>query len=121
MKDGATKQIPAHVVSTSLELSIAEKTLEQLLSSLDYNVHPDAIFHSDQGMHYTHPLFQQKVKLAGFKQSMSRKGKCWDNAPMESFFGHMKDEMDYEDCQTIEELRQRVNEYILKYNTSRYQ
>ncbi|CAM4230015.1 transposase InsO family protein [Paenibacillus endophyticus] len=121
VKDGATKQIPAHVVSTSLELSIAEKTLEQLLSSLDYNVHPDAIFHSDQGMHYTHPLFQQKVKLAGFKQSMSRKGNCWDNAPMESFFGHMKDEMDYEDCQTIEELRQRVNEYILKYNTSRYQ
>ena len=121
VKDGATKQIPAHVVSTSLELSIAEKTLEQLLTSLDYNVHPDAILHSDQGVHYTHPVFQQKVKNAGFTQSMSRKGNCWDNAPMESFFGHMKDELDYEDCQTIDKLRQRVNEYILMYNTSRSQ
>lgn len=121
VKDATTKQIPAHVLSTSLELRIAEKTLEQLLESLDYNIHPGAILHSDQGMHYTHPVFQQKVKNAGFTQSMSRKGNCWDNAPMESFFGHMKDELDYEDCQTIEELRERVNEYILNYNTSRYQ
>ncbi len=121
VKDGATKQIPTHVLSTSLELSIVEKTLEQLLECLDYNIHPGAILHSDQGMHYTHPVFQQKVKHAGLTQSMSRKGNCWDNAPMESFFGHMKDELDYEDCQTIEELRQRVNEYILNYNTTRYQ
>lgn len=121
IKDGATKQIPAHVLSTSLELSIAVKTLEELLRNMDNNVHPDAILHSDQGMHYTHPVFQHKVKQAGFKQSMSRKGNCWDNAPMESFFGHMKDELEYEDCQTIEELRERVNEYILMYNTTRYQ
>ncbi|RTE09188.1 IS3 family transposase [Paenibacillus whitsoniae] len=71
-------------------------------------------------MHYTHPVFQNKVKKAGFKQSMSRKGNCWDNAPMESFFGHMKDELEYEDCLTIQELRQRVNEYMLAYNTERY-
>lgn len=121
VKDGATNQVPAHVLSTSLELPIVEETLEELLRSMDYSVHPEAILHSDQGMHYTHPLFQEKVKKAGFRQSMSRKGNCWDNAPMESFFGHMKDELEYEDCQTIEELRQRVNEYILMYNTCRYQ
>ncbi|WP_201004071.1 IS3 family transposase [Paenibacillus glycanilyticus] len=121
VKDGSTNQIPAHVLSTSLELQIVEKTLEELLSNMDYTIHPEAILHSDQGMHYTHPVFQNKVKKAGFKQSMSRKGNCWDNAPMESFFGHMKDELEYEDCQTIQELRQRVNEYILEYNTERYQ
>jgi len=121
VKDGATNEIPAHVLSASLELRIVEKTLEELLRSMDYNVHPEAILHSDQGMHYTHPVFQDRVKKAGFTQSMSRKGNCWDNAPMESFFGHMKDELEYEDCQTLEELRHRVNEYILMYNTSRYQ
>ncbi len=121
VKDGATNQVPAHVLSTSLELGIVEKTLEELLRSMDDSIHPEAILHSDQGMHYTHPVFQDKVKKAGFKQSMSRKGNCWDNAPMESFFGHMKDELEYADCQTIHELRQRVNEYILTYNTERYQ
>jgi putative transposase len=121
VKDGATNEISAHVLSASLELRIVEKTLEELLSNMDYIVHPEAVLHSDQGMQYTHPVFQDKVKKAGFTQSMSRKGNCWDNAPMESFFGHMKDELEYEDCQTIEELRQRVNEYILMYNTSRYQ
>jgi transposase InsO family protein len=40
---------------------------------------------------------------------MSRKGNCLDNAPMESFFGHMKDEMNVDDCQSIEEVRQRVS------------
>ncbi|CAM3619620.1 Integrase catalytic domain-containing protein [Paenibacillus lupini] len=121
VKDGSTNQVPAHFLSTSLELEIVEKTLEELLNKMDYTIHPEAILHSDQGMHYTHPVFQDKVKNAGFKQSMSRKGNCWDNAPMESFFGHMKDELEYEDCQTIQELRQRVNEYILEYNTERYQ
>lgn len=121
VKDGATKQVPAHVLSTSLELPIVENTLKELMKNLDYSIHPEAILHSDQGMHYTHPRIQKQVKEAGFKQSMSRKGNCWDNASMESFFGHMKDELDYEDCQTIEELRQKVNEYILMYNSCRYQ
>jgi putative transposase len=121
VKDGSTNQILAHFLSTSLELGIVEKTLEELLRNMDHQIHPEAILHSDQGMHYTHPVFQNKVKKAGFKQSMSRKGNCWDNAPMESFFGHMKDELEYEDSQTIQELRQRVNEYILTYNTERYQ
>ncbi|MGE7685401.1 hypothetical protein [Peribacillus simplex] len=41
--------------------------------------------HSDQGFHYTHPLFQNKVKELGLTQFMSCKGNCWDNVPMESF------------------------------------
>ncbi|MCM3594154.1 IS3 family transposase, partial [Brevibacillus borstelensis] len=84
------------------ELSLVERTLENLLERLDGNIHPDAILHSDQGMHYTHPKFRLLVRKAGFKQSMSRKGNCWDNASMESFFGHMKDDLDYKECQTIQ-------------------
>lgn len=120
VKDGTTKQIPAHYLSSSLELSLVERTLENLLERLDGNIHPDAILHSDQGMHYTHPKFRLLVRKAGFKQSMSRKGNCWDNASLESFFGHMKDDLDYKECQTIQELRDQIDDYITYYNSGRY-
>ncbi|MFC3256320.1 IS3 family transposase [Paenibacillus sepulcri] len=121
VKDGATKQILAHCLSSTLELSIVERTLERLQTRLDGTLHPEAMLHSDQGMHYTHPKIRHLIQQAGFQQSMSRKGNCWDNASMESFFGHMKDELLYSDCQTLKELRVRVNEYILYYNSERYQ
>jgi putative transposase len=121
VKDGATKQILADSLSSTLQVSLVERTLERLLERLDGNIHPEAIFHSDQGMHYTHPKIRLQINNAGFKQSMSRRGNCWDNASMESFFGHMKDELDYSDCQTIQEVRKRVTDYIEYYNSERYQ
>ncbi|AZS15940.1 IS3 family transposase [Paenibacillus lutimineralis] len=121
VKDGATKQILAHYLSSTLELTLVERTMARLLKRLDGNIHPDAIFHSDQGTHYTHPKTRLLIAKAGFKQSMSRKGNCWDNASMESFFGHMKDELNYKDCQSLKELRLQVNEYMAHYNSERYQ
>jgi putative transposase len=121
VKDGASKQILAHYLSSSLELTIVERTLDRLIERLDGNIHPEAIIHSVQGVHYTHPSFQTRVKEAGIQQSMSRKGNCWDNASMESFFGHMKDDLDYRDSLTFKELRERVDNYIEYYNTDRYQ
>lgn len=55
---------------------------------------PGLIFHSDRGSQYCGHEFQGT--LAGYKtkRSMSRKGNCWDNAPMESFFGSLKTELD---------------------------
>lgn len=121
VKDGATRQILANCISTTLGLSLVEQTLHRLLQRLDGSIHPEAIFHSDQGMHYTHPRTRQLIANAGFKQSMSRRGNCWDNASMESFFGHMKDEVDFIDCQTVDEARTRVADYISYYNSERYQ
>lgn len=121
VKDGATRQILAECVSSTLELSLVKRTITSLLERLDGNIHPEAIFHSDQGMHYTHPKTLTQLKKAGFKQSMSRKGNCWDNASMESFFGHMKDDVNFTDCQTIREVQERVSEYIAYYNSERYQ
>ena len=54
-------------------------------------------------------------------QSMSRKANCIDNAPVESFFGHFKDEVDYKNCKTFEELRQLIENYIHYYNHLRAQ
>lgn len=52
---------------------------------------------------------------------MSRRGNCWDNTSQESFFGHMKDEVDFSICQTLDEVVAKVDEYIEYYNNHRYQ
>ncbi|NKQ22605.1 IS3 family transposase, partial [Brevibacillus laterosporus] len=96
-------------------------TLKRLFQRLDGNIHPEAILHSDQGLHYTHFKTRRLIKKVGFRQSMSRKGNCWDNASMETFFGHMKDDLEYKTCQTVQELRDRVDSYIDYYNSERYQ
>jgi transposase InsO family protein len=121
VKDGTTREILAYHLSTSLEMGIVYKTLDHLMTSLDGNVHPEALLHSDQGVHYTHPEYRKRVKELGFTQSMSRKGNCLDNAPMESFFGHFKDEVDATTCKTVAELRGRIENYMEYYNSSRYQ
>ena len=48
---------------------------------------------SDQGAHYTGLKFIQLVESRELRQSMSHRGNCWDNVPLESFFGHMEDEL----------------------------
>jgi len=50
------------------------------------------MFHSDQGSHYTSINFRQNLWRLQIKQSMSRRGNCWDNAPMERFFRSLKSE-----------------------------
>lgn len=74
--------------------------------------YPGAMIHSDQGFHFTNPAYIEKVQRFEMLQSMSRKANCIDNAPVESFFGHFKDEVDYRSCKTFEELRQLVENYI---------
>ena len=80
-----------------------------------------AIIHSDQGWHYTNPSFRVRAKRMGLLQSMSRRGNCWDNAPQESFFGHLKDEVDVSACESFEELLEAIDDYIDYYNNDRYQ
>ena len=70
-------------------------------------------------MLYKTPDFQDEVRARGLNQSMSKKGNCWDNATQESFFGHFKDECDYQACKTVEELEEIVAEYSDYYNNER--
>jgi putative transposase len=121
IKDGSTREILAYHLSTSLEMDLVLKTLDRLQETLGGNIHPDAIIHSDQGFHYTHPEFQRVVKELLITQSMSRKGNCLDNASIESFFGHMKDEINIKECQSFTEVQNKIDEYIEYYNCQRYQ
>lgn len=67
-------EIQFHYLSSSLELTIVERTLDRLNEWLDGNIHPEAIIHSDQVVHYTHSRFQTLVKEMGIQQFMSHKG-----------------------------------------------
>jgi putative transposase len=52
---------------------------------------------------------------------MSREANCWDNAPQESFFGHLKDEANIKQCRNLSGLKTEISGYIRYYNHSRYQ
>lgn len=80
-----------------------------------------AFIHSDQGSYYTSPKFKKLLQHYNLGQSMSRRGNCWDNAPQESFFEHMKDEINYKSCYTLSELESHINNYMDYYNNYRYQ
>jgi transposase InsO family protein len=121
IKDGCTRQIPSYVLSESLELPIVTDTIHVLMDNKAYVISKDAYLHSDQGIHYTSTKFQKLIQSKGFIQSMSRKGNCWDNAPQESFFGHMKDELNLNQCETFDQLKTEIDEYIRYYNEERYQ
>ena len=117
-KDLATKEIVAFNVSKELDLKSTYGHFAEFLKNKNCS---NLIIHSDQGWHYTHPLYINKLKELGITQSMSRKGNCLDNAPIESFFGHMKDEVDLKSCQTFDELKSKVENYIYYYNNERCQ
>ncbi|MEH7344220.1 IS3 family transposase, partial [Bacillus sp. JJ1532] len=121
VKDASTREILAYHLSKTLRMEIVYDTLDKLSDSIGDLIHPEAILHSDQGVHYTHPEYQKRVKEMKLTQSMSRKGNCWDNAPMESFFGHLKDEVEYSKCQAFYELKELISGYIDEYNNRRYQ
>ena len=121
IKDSSTNEILSHYLSQSLAIEIVTRTIDKLVQFKSFKLHKDAFIHSDQGSHYTSPIFQKLLKKNNLDQSMSRRGNCWDNAPQESFFGHMKDEIDYKSCNTFEELQLLIDEYIDYYNNFRYQ
>ena len=121
IKDSSTNEILSHHLSKSLAIEIVTRTIDKLAQFKSFKLHKDAFIHSDQGAHYTSPIFQKLLKKNNLDQSMSRRGNCWDNAPQESFFGHMKDEIDYKSCNTFEELQLLIDEYIDYYNNFRYQ
>ena len=82
------------------------------------------IFHSDQGWQYQMHPYHKVLRERGITQSMSRKGNCLDNSPMENFFGKMKNEMFYGheyEFETLEQLQKAMEKYIDYYNNERIQ
>ena len=122
IKDAVTGEAD-YVLSKTLELDFVLETLQKLK---DIQLDSKALINSDQGAHYTSIAFQDLVKKLGLSQSMSRRGNCWDNAPIESFFGHLKVDISnsdktLNDCRNYKELELRIKEYFDYYNNDRPQ
>ncbi|MHA7582070.1 IS3 family transposase [Paenibacillus vandeheii] len=80
------------------------------------------IVHSDQGFQYTSYAYHDMLPKVGARISMSRRGNCYDNASMESFFSHLKTEGLYPyDIRNMDEAQRRIEAYIHFYNQHRPQ
>ena len=121
--DAFTKQILSYVLSPSLEVDFVLETVNLLIENHGISLHAETIVHSDQGCHYTSHSFINILYDKKLRQSMSRRGNCWDNAPQESFFGHMKDHIKKKLAAATEyyEVKAIVDDYMDYYNNERYQ
>ena len=82
------------------------------------------VMHSDQGWQYQHVFYREELKKHGIIQSMSRKGNCYDNCIMETFFGRLKNEMFYgfeKNYPSFEIFSKAIADYIDYYNNRRIQ
>ena len=121
--DAFTKQVLAYVFSNSLEVDFVLETVHILMKNHGVSLDAQTLIHSDQGCHYTCKKFRQIVSDSGLRQSMSRRGNCWDNAPQESFFGHMKDEVGaaLSLVTSFEDAKAMLDDWMDYYNTDRGQ
>ena len=110
--------IVTYTLSESPNLSMVITMLEQAFQKIPNDT--NLILHSDQGWHYRHKHYVAMLKEKGVRQSMSRKGNCYDNAVMENFFGHLKSELLYlQEFQSLDHFKQELIDYIDYYNNRR--
>lgn len=120
-KDLATKEIISSELSQVTNTVFVANALSKALRKLTPHQKKHLMVHSDQGFHFTHFGFRQILKAHGVTQSMSRKANCHDNAPVESFFGYLKDHLDYRQCESFNVLKAKVTQEIEYYNNERPQ
>lgn len=113
------KRIVSFVISDRNDNDLVMKTFDKAVRK-EKDAHP--LLHSDRGFQYTSHAFKKRIEGHDMVQSMSRVGKCIDNAPMEGFWGQMKREMYYGRKFTDrEELLNTMENYIRYYNDERIQ
>lgn len=116
--DLCSSDLVSYTISARPVLSMVTSMLDKAFEQI-----PDAtnlILHSDQGWHYQHQQYQQKLRNKGIRQSMSRKGNCLDNAVIENFFGLLKSELFYlQEFKSMEHFKTELIEYLHYYNHKR--
>jgi putative transposase len=120
IKDLCTKEIVAYRMSLRNDTSLVLETFKQAFT--DHKDVIGLIVHSDQGCQYTSHAYHDMLPQVGAQISMSRRGNCYDNAAMESFFSHLKAEALYPyDIPNVPEAQRRIEEFIRFYNEERIQ
>lgn len=120
--DMNTNEIISYDLSLSPNLEQVKRMLDAAFEKFDDVT--GVVLHSDQGWQYQHLMYRKTLEEHGIIQSMSRKGNCYDNSIMESFFGRLKNEMYYgyeKQYTTFEIFYEAVSKYIDYYNNERIQ
>lgn len=114
-----SRRIIGWALDSTMTEALTKKALDDAIKRRD--VEPGLILHSDRGVQYRAQKYIDFATENGLKLSMSRKGNCWDNAPMESFFSRLKVELIYaKDYQCVQEAKTGIFEYIeIFYNRKR--
>ena len=116
--DLCSGDIVTYTISDSPNLLMVTTMLEQAFQMIPDNT--GLLLHSDQGWHYQHKQYRKMLEEKGIKQSMSRKGNCYDNSVMENFFGHLKSELLYlQEFDSVEHFKAELIDYIDYYNNRR--
>lgn len=112
------RQIIAYSIGISPSLQLTNTSLVDAIATLDEGEAP--LVHSDQGFQYQHVTWRGLIANCGAVQSMSRKGNCHDNAMIENFFGHLKEEaFHHVRYLNLEALITAIHQYIHWYNNDR--
>lgn len=112
--------IVGYILHERNDLPLVLRTLQQ--AKENEKVTDDLILHSDQGMQYTSHAYHVLTSQYHITPSMSRRGNCWDNAPAENFFSHLKEEyLRHFPLPSFEQAQQLVADYIHFYNYERVQ
>lgn len=120
IKDLCTKEIVAYQMSFRNDTKLVLETFKQAFIKKEDMT--GLIVHSDQGCQYTSHAYHDMLPQVGAQISMSRRGNCFDNAAMESFFSHLKTEALYPyDIRNMDEAQRRIVEFIRFYNEERIQ
>jgi len=120
--DAFTKEILAYSVGLSPDTDLVLVAVNLLIEKHGHDLKTDTLIHSDQGCQYTSHRFAEILRDLELRQSMSRRACCWDNAPQESLFGHMKDEIHYRprsDSHAI--IVGKIDDWVDYYNNDRPQ
>ena len=121
VKDLETREIVGSSVSNRIDIKLTDTAIKKALDRLSQKQKNGLMVHSDQGYHFTHISFRSLLNENGVTQSMSRKGNCLDNAPIESFFGLIKDHLDLKSCKSVEDVEKEVTRAVDYYNCKRPQ
>ncbi|MBS4223207.1 IS3 family transposase [Lederbergia citrea] len=112
------REIITYTIGPRPTYSLVSEMLEKALERLPEE--NSLLMHSDQGWHYQMKQYRHALQARGIKQSMSRKGNCYDNSVMENFFGILKSEfIYYGEFKSVEHFQQELEKYIEYYNTKR--
>ncbi len=121
VKDLHPGEIVGYAMGTRMIQDLVGRALFQAVAAKRPT--PGLIHHSDRGSQYCAHDYQALLRQSGMKASMSRRGNCYDNAPMESFWGTLKNELvHHRRYETREQARREITEYIeIFYNRQRRQ